>query len=96
MQEPLRGQKPVIEVKRSLHKAISSSPASKTVSPNSSSSSSVKSSTIVSNSELEMAIDKNSIEYEDDSKERYDDATDSNLNTSNSLKNLTSLTSQTL
>jgi hypothetical protein len=97
MKEP--GQRPVIEVKRTLHKAISSSPVSNTIPPNSSSSSSVKSSAIVSNLELEMAIDKNSNEYENDSKERYDDEPDSNMSTSNSsnfFKNSTLLPSQTL
>jgi hypothetical protein len=110
MKEPLWGQMPVTDVKRTLHKSIPSTPVSHTISsgkadsktPTSdhmSSSSSVKSSTIASNLELEVAIDTNGNEYKNDLKIRNDNASDSNLNISNksnSFKDSTLMPSQTL
>jgi hypothetical protein len=111
MKEPLWGQRPVTDVKRTFHKSIPSTPVSHTISSGkadsktttsdhtSSSSSSVKSSIIASNLEVEVAIDKNGNEYKNDLKILHDNASDSNLNisnTSNSFKDSTLMPSQTL
>lgn len=111
MKEPLWGQRPVTDVKRTVHKSIPSTPVSHTISSGkadsktttsdqtTSSSSSVKSSTTASNLELDVAIDKNGNVYKNDLKIRNDNQSDSKLNnsnTSNSFKDSTLLPSQTL